>query len=92
MCYVSKSVLFPLKICADASTKQPTANSQQQPTTIIMAATSRKKSIVPHRRPLTPHQQVGLIGDNPLNKRICFSPGMGRSMALKTLFYYGNDA
>ena len=37
------------------------------------------------------HMHVGLIGDNAPSKRICFSPAMSRSKALKTLRWFGND-
>jgi hypothetical protein len=51
------------------------ANGQQQPTTITMAASGRNIPIAPHRRPSISRQHVGLIGDNPLNKRVWFLRG-----------------
>jgi hypothetical protein len=52
----------------------------------------------PGNGPLPPHMKsnfrrrcVGLIGDNAPSKRICFSPAMSRSKALKTLQWCGND-
>ncbi len=48
--------------------------------------------------PLLPHMnysfgriRVGLIGDDAPSKRICFSPAMSRSTALKTLRWFGDD-
>ena len=48
--------------------------------------------------PLPPHMnfnfrriRIGLIGDNAPSKRICFSPAMSRSKALKTLRWFGDD-
>ncbi len=48
--------------------------------------------------PLPPHInfnfrriRVGLIGDNAPSKRICFSPAMSRSKALKMLRWFGDD-
>jgi hypothetical protein len=48
--------------------------------------------------PLPPHMNfnfrrmcVGLIGDNAPSKRICFSPAMSRSKALKMLRWFGDD-
>jgi hypothetical protein len=35
--------------------------------------------------------RVGLIGDNAPSKRICFSPAMSRSKALKTRRWFNND-
>ncbi len=48
--------------------------------------------------PLPPHMnfnfrriRVGLIGYYAPSKRICFSPAMSRSEALKTLRWFGDD-
>jgi hypothetical protein len=55
-------------------------------------------AIAPGNAPLLPHMKsnfrrirVGLIGDNAPSKQICFSPAMGRSKALKTLQWCGDD-
>ncbi len=48
--------------------------------------------------PLPPHMnfnfrriRVGLIGNNVPSKRICFSPAMSQSKALKMLRWFGDD-
>jgi hypothetical protein len=57
-----------------------------------MAITSKNTPTVLYRRPLTLHQQVASIEDNPLSKRICPSLGMRGSMALEMHLYYVDDA
>ncbi len=55
-------------------------------------------AVAPKNGPLPPHMKsnfrciwVGLIGDNASSKRICFSPAMSRSNALKMLPWCGDD-
>ncbi len=45
-----------------------------------MAAASKNRPLKAHRRPFIPQRCVGLIGDNPLSKRICFLWGVIGSM------------
>jgi hypothetical protein len=55
-------------------------------------------AVAPGNGPLPPHMRlnfrrlcVGLIGDNAQSKRICISPAMSWSKALKMLRWCGDD-
>jgi hypothetical protein len=45
----------------------------------------------PHMKSNFRRIRIGLIGNDAPSKRICFSPAMSRSKALKMLQWYGND-
>jgi hypothetical protein len=63
------------------SNQRPTANN----THITMAAAARNGPLAPPKRPKIPLWCVRSMGDDAPSKRICFSPAMSRSKALKTL-------
>ncbi len=56
-----------------------------------MAAAPGNAPLPPHMKSNFRHIPVGLIGDNAPSKRICFSPAMSRSKALKMLRWCGDD-
>ena len=60
-------------------------------TTITMVA-GREGPLQPHKRSCVLCRCIGLIGDNPPSKQICYSWGAIGFMALKMLLCYGNDA
>ncbi len=56
-----------------------------------MAVATGNVPLLPHMNFNFRHIRVRLIGDNAPSKRICFSPAMSRSKALKTLWWFGDD-
>ncbi len=56
-----------------------------------MAVAPGNGPLLPHMKSIFRRIRVGLIGDNAPSKRICFSPAMSQSKALKTLQWCGDD-